>query len=446
MRGIKPSKSYHVALPRAAAWAVALSTATPGCANAAGELLTDDGAWCWFQDPRAVCVAGERSRTYAQWVTRNGHLQVGAFDHTTREIEVHTVREDWGRNDHNVGAFLVLPDNRLMIFYAQHNGPGIYCRTALHPEVISQWGKEVTIHESRRITYAHPVYLAEEDAIYVFWRGGNWKPVFAMSRDGATWSRPITLIRDEEADHRQIRPYLKVVSDGRSAIHFTFTDGHPRVQRRNSVYYVRYANGRFTRADGTPAGGMDTLPLQPHDTDRVYDGRATGVRAWVWDIALDEAGSPVIAFARFPDTTDHRYALARWTGAEWTETEITPAGRWFPQTPAGRREGEPHYSGGVALDPLDPSIVYLSRQVGGAFEIEQWLGPDEYGDWISRPVTQDSRHLNVRPVASRGCACDERHILWMFGAYRNYRVFRTGIRLMTVQDIGKDGVVMAPSF
>ncbi|MCK5209967.1 MAG: hypothetical protein KAQ79_18160, partial [Cyclobacteriaceae bacterium] len=51
-------------------------------------VFTEDGAWCWFQDPRSVYIKGKRERTYAQWMTKNGKLQIGAFDHATGKTEV----------------------------------------------------------------------------------------------------------------------------------------------------------------------------------------------------------------------------------------------------------------------------------------------------------------------------------------------------------------------
>ena len=47
------------------------------------------------------------------------------------------------------------------------------------------------------------------------------------------------------------RPYTKVYSKGDDKIHFTFTDGHPRNEPLNSIYYVCYKNGAFYKADGT---------------------------------------------------------------------------------------------------------------------------------------------------------------------------------------------------
>jgi ribosomal protein S18 acetylase RimI-like enzyme len=126
--------------------------------------VTDDGAWCWFQDPRAVFIDGEFRRTYAQWVTTEGTLEVGVYDHDSDSLWSINLRDDWGANDHNVGSFLVLPDRRLMAFHAQHNGTGLFSRTTIRPEDISEWGPIITVADTPRITYSHPVYLADEDA------------------------------------------------------------------------------------------------------------------------------------------------------------------------------------------------------------------------------------------------------------------------------------------
>ena len=64
------------------------ATATPitghaGMTDAIGYLFAPDGAWCWFQDPRAVYFNRQHERTYAGWMTGHGNLEVGAFDHAT---------------------------------------------------------------------------------------------------------------------------------------------------------------------------------------------------------------------------------------------------------------------------------------------------------------------------------------------------------------------------
>lgn len=400
------------------------------------QAFSDDGAWCWFQDPRAVYVEGKHKQTYAQWMTRDGTLRVGSYDHKTGQCQAHTLKEKWGADDHNVGSFLVLPDKRLMVFYATHGGAGLYCRTSKNPEDISQWEDEVTVVGGRGVTYSHPVYLSSEKMFYVFWRGPTRKPTYSTSRDGKVWGEPRVLIQEKDRKGNE-RPYVKIVSDGKSSIHFAFTDSHPLSEPTNSIYYLRYEKGAFYMADGAKVGSMDSLPIQHSESDLVYDAAPTKARTWVWDIALDKAGRPVILYTRMPSETDHRYHYARWTGKEWLDTELCAAGRWFPQTPEGKKETEPWYSGGMCLNHSNPSVVYLSRQVNGVFEIEKWTTRDGGKIWVSVPITKGSKNLNVRPVAPRGYAGKYDHLLWMHGAYTHFTDYRTGIMMLAGPPMGE---------
>lgn len=398
------------------------------------HVLAEDGAWCWFQDPRAVYFEGTHRRTYSGWVTKAGQLRIGTYDHDTEEKAQITLREEWGINDHNTPSFLVLPDGRLTVFYARHNGKGLYSRTTTQPENISSWEEEVTVTDTDRITYNHPVQLSEEDnRFYVFWRGPSWKPTFASSEDGQSWTTPQILVQQPGREEDDIRPYLKLVSDGKSSIHFAFTNGHPRNEDFNSVYYIRYQDGEFYRADGSRIGTMEDLPIDHAESDLVYDASLTKARAWIWDIALDENGFPVIAYTRLPEETDHRYHYARWDGDQWRDYEIAEAGSWFPQTPDGEEEREVHYSGGIALNHTNPSVLYFSQQDGNGFQIKKGVTADGGQNWTLSSITQNQDTLNVRPVVPRGYDGDGDHLLWMQGPYRHYTDYETAIHLQAVR-------------
>jgi hypothetical protein len=401
-------------------------SATPS--HDAEIVLAASGAWNWIEDPRAVHVKGGRDRIYAGWVTRNGDLQIGAYDRMTTKIEAVTLAPHWEIDDHDSPSLLVLPDKRLMAFYARHNLIGVFVRTSLHPEDISAWGPEIAITRTPRTTYSQPVYLADEKKIYVFWRGVNWKPTFSTSTDGEHWTPERELVEQKGREANTIRPYFKIASDGRSKIDIAFTDGHPRDEPTNSIYYLRYEHGAFFKADGARVGGMGDLPIDPMSSDIVYFAKPSWVRAWIWDLAIARDGTPVIAYARYPSETDHRYRYARWRNGHWLDVELVAAGRWFPQTPPGTQEREPHYSGGIALDHDDPSIVYLSRQVDGQFEIERWATPDGGTSWATTPITAQSSEPNVRPVVARGD--DGETVLWMRGPYVHWTNFGTRIMLL----------------
>ena len=273
-----------------------------------------------------------------------------------------------------------------MVFYSRHGGgkhPGIQARVTRSPGNFADWEPEVTLPlrddsgGKAGMSYCNPIQLsAENQTLYLFWRGFSYKPTMATSPDdGKTWT-PARILFSRPGNPPGNRPYAKYASNGKDRIHFLFTDGHPRDEPSNNVYYVCYRAGSFFKADGTRVAGMDDLPLRPGQLDMVYDARSSGARAWIHSLAFDADDRPVVAYSRHPSESDHRYHYARWNGRTWDDTELCAAGRWFPQTPEGKREREPHYSGGLALDPADPSVVYVSRPVNGTREIEKWTTPD----------------------------------------------------------------------
>ncbi|MGC8846389.1 MAG: BNR-4 repeat-containing protein, partial [Candidatus Hydrogenedens sp.] len=279
-----------------------------------------------------------------------------------------------------------------------------------------------------KVTYSHPVFLHSENCFYVFWRGETWKPTFAVSEDSVHWSEPKVLFQDKGKESENVRPYLKVVSDGKRRIDFAFTDGHPRNEPFNSVYYARYESGKFYRADGTVIGSMDTLPILHSNCDKVYDAKVTGVRAWVWDIALTTEGNPVIAYTRLPEEDTHFYHYALWDGKQWIDHEITFAGPWFPETPKGKQEPEPHYSAGICINHANTAEVYLSRRVNATFEIERWITSDKGKSWNYISITKNSTVINVRPIVPWGYNKEKGHVIWMRGHYTHYTQFQTSVQ------------------
>lgn len=394
-----------------------------------------DGAWCWFADPRAVYVSRPAERIYAGWVDSTGSIFVGSLDPKTGKIASTNLRDRFEKDDHANPALLVLPDGRIVVFYSAHGGmqdKGMRYRISERPGDITAWGDEILLGTNtggpRGYCYPNPYRLSKEKGrIYLFWRGGNFKPAISWTDDLKTWSEARTLIASD--DNPSIRPYVKFDSNGTDRIQIAFTDGHPRDEPANSIYYACYRNGAFYTADGRKITDMTSLPIVHRQSDLVYDGRKTGVRAWIWDIAADRENRPVIAYTRLPSESDHRYHYAHWTGISWDDHEIGAAGPWFPRTPEGKTEPEPHYSGGIALDHNDPSAVYLSRRVDGVFEIERRQTRDGGATWTVEAVTAHSSRDNVRPFVIRNHPRDGPAVLWMSNAsYVHYTNFRTSIK------------------
>ncbi len=402
-----------VGLP--SAWSLPLTAVTQAPPPSAFPSLAQRGAWCWFGDPRAVQVG---NFTYTGWIDWNGDVVVAKYDNRSGSVQTNVVRSALEVDDHDNPSVIFRPDGRLLVFYSKHAGSPMYYRRSSAPGDITAWDAEQTVPGTTAVTYPNPFFLSDEgDALYLFWRNENGKPAFAISPDGGgTWGTARTLIDTGP----NIPSYVKYASNGRNRIGIAFTDTHPEKSATNNVYHITYRDGAFYRADGTLAKTESELPLTPQDADLVYDATAHGATGWVWDIALDRADRPVIAYANFPSSSDHRYRYARWTGSGWLDAEIVGAGGSIDES-----GDDPFYSGGIALDPNTPSIVYLSRRVGAAFEIERWATPNGGASWSSSTVTAGSSAKNIRPFVPRGHQPGSIGLLWLYGGYTSYTQYET---------------------
>jgi len=391
------------------------------------SVMAEDGAWCWFSDPRAVYHKGSRDRIYFGYINSRGDVVISARDMKTKAVESFVLHEKLQVDDHNVPAILFLPDGSLLTFYTEHNGRS-FMRRSKQPEDISAWEAEEVLPFGTRITYAHPVMLKEEkNRIYLFWRGSDWRPTFSYSDNGGqTWAASQALI-DGRGLEKSHRPYLKVATDGSQRIDFAFTDGHPNAEAANSVYHMYYQNGHFYQSNGALLGTLNELPRKHAAIHKVYDATGTQARAWINDIALDKKNRPVLVYARFPSLTDHRYHYAAWNGKAWDDQQLCPAGGWMPQTPEGKKETEGYYSGGLSLDHVHPGNVLLSRQVNGRFEIERWTKKGR--TWKIQALTKNSAQHNMRPYVVEKYKAGEPLVLWMGGHYEHYTRFNTRLYL-----------------
>ncbi|MBJ2176061.1 glycoside hydrolase family 88 protein [Aureibaculum sp. A20] len=394
--------------------------------------FTFNGSWCWYTDPRAVYYEGKYKRTYSGWIDNYGNIIVASYDHETKEIETHIVEKNLEVDDHDHPSILFDEDGRLLVFYNRHGygtssaAPPAYLIRSENPEDIMQWknvqhlylndeAKKPTPDASMSADYSHPIKLkAENGKIYLFWRGIDGKPSFSTSNDnGVTWSKG-RFVYVPDPIYKFRRPYTKVYSNGDRKIHFTFTDGHPDSEENNNIYYTYYENGAFFKANGEKIKDIIDLPLKTEELDVVYDAKKGGAKAWNWDIAEDEKGNPVIAYAKFPTDTTHYYCYAKWSGKNWINKTLVHAGSWFPKTQEGRKEWAPHYSGGMSIDHENTNEIYLSVNRDSVFEIEKWTTKNDGKSWKVDQITKGSEKDNIRPFAVRGAKKgNPLQVLWM---------------------------------
>jgi hypothetical protein len=347
-------------------------------------------------------------------------------------VDTFTLHPRLEKDDHDVPVLYLRKDGRLTAFYQRHDVDRfVFSRVTIRPEDITAWGPEDTLRMPDNATYANPFRLdGEGGKLFLFNRSVGFHPTITTSDDeGKTWSKSLKMIAGSGE-----RPYVRYCSDGATIIHIAFTDGHPRNEPNNSIYYMRYTKGAFYKADGTVIRNLADLaarPILPSEADRVYDGRTSG-KAWIWDIAQDAKGAPVLVHSVLPTDSDHRYYYARWNGKAWMDGLLTKAGKWFPQTPSGKTEPEPQYSGGLILDPTDPDIVYLSKpSTAGKFEIEKWTTSDSGRTWSSLAMTSGSAESSARPILpipQQGQRPEHRMLFWMYGSYIHYANYATEIR------------------
>ena len=393
-----------------------------GPASAASA--TVDGAWGYFGNPRAVHARGV---TYFGFVSSRGDVGIAAFDHRTRSTRREVLSPRFGKDDHNNPSLWIRPDGRIVAFWSPHSGrflprngqSRLYQRTSCRPRSIDCFGPTRLIEGNtgaNRLgyTYPSPVQTPATRTVWLFWRGGDWQPAYARSRNGGrSWSRPRTLLTGGR------KVYAVYAADGEDGFHVAVMPDNPTVGR-NSVHYLHYRGGRWRGADGRVIGRLDQR-LRLQRGDRMYPLRVNRAgNAWVLDVAEDRFGRPVVLY-RVSGGPRPGYWRGHWTGRVWRQHRVVRSRRL--------RAGASF--GGATLDHEDPRVVYLSRIRGRRTQILVAATDDDGRLWRFTPVTEPSRVPNLRPTSPLGQR-EGTTILWMRGHYKDFERFRTRIRVRTL--------------
>jgi hypothetical protein len=421
-------------------------------------VLANDGAWTWFNDPRAIFYNGTLYFCYNRFgdgatVLSTFNLQTGG----SSNIWTGNLLE---KDDHYVSGLLPKTDGTMLSVYSRHGADQFYLdrlSTSTNPITSSNWAAELTNNPGSNVStgmaYANPYQLASESGkIYNFARYLNWNPnVFTSTNGGASWSAPQILIQTGVSN--SIRPYVKYCSDYKSRIDVLYTDGHPDAVP-TSLYHLYYQNGVFYKTDGTFITSYADLPIL-HDSGQrgwvIYQYSTAAQsdpnqwipsgRAWCWEVACQTNGNPFCVFQVKVDNVtgtnwyDARiyYYYASWTNGTWQKKLIAQAGRPL-------YDGQPDYGGGICLDPQDPATIYISTDAVSPFNLsnttnvplgdhfELWKGTTTNGGlsfgW--QAATSNSLVDNLRPYIPRrfgGQPC----VLWFEGTYTTYQSFSCSI-------------------
>lgn len=446
-----------------------------------GNLIqfNDNGAWCWYQDERAVIdiadgkliTGSDASGSGTGGNSRNGQVEGVIYNLETGLLEKSTFRIT-GCDDHNVPGFIIRPDGQYFSMYADH-----YDRWNSRYRIFngSSWSGEqqfdwTTIPGGTdyTIAYSNLYYLSEEDRMYNFARANHRCPNFIYSDDwGDTWLFGGQLSTNNTSSYN--KGYYKYWGNGVDRIDFILTEEHPR-DGLTSIYHGYIQNGKTYSTNGTlvDANIFDATGLPTFEDftlvfadNTIIDGDAMR-KIWNADLVrYDDGVIAAILTCRINNAQnggdnsinpDHGLIYCRYDGESWSYTYLSQAGKKMYGS-------EADYTGLGALDPNDPNTVFISTHVDprddtelGNREIFKGLTDDNGNSWNWTAITRNSTRNNYRPIAP---VWDENNttLLWMRGTYfsaQNFDMTIVGIienslegnDLMTYEDASASNTSM----
>ncbi len=398
--------------------------------KATSYTMAEEGAWCWFADPRALHYENSSksiNATYLGYIDEHGNVKAKQIDWKTgRSVEV-LVRSWFQPDDHNNPAFLVLPDERVMIIYSRHTDePCFYYRISCSPGDITQLGEEKRLATANNTTYPNPFILADDpEHIYMCWRGIGWHPTVAqMSMPDEnddikfTWG-PFQMVQSTGA-----RPYAKYVSNGKDRIYLAYTAGHPDNEYPNWLFCNYFdvndkclhdiKGKQLSEVEKGKFGVKMNEEYRTEHPNTIVDATSDR-RDWLWNMALDGDGNPIVGMTKISkDKTSHEYWYAKWNGTEWQKAFIANAGGHFHQT----EKVEMCYSAGMAVDRDNPLDVYCSVPINGVYEIVKYtMSKDGKSVAKQKQITQGSKKNNARPFVIEGTKPGDLRLTWINGDY-----------------------------
>jgi len=413
--------------------------------------LTDDGAWCWYQDERAIIHQGKllvgSVACGKQDQTRQGDINLTLFDLKTKksvQIELHDRLQP---DDHNVPGLLAIPDGRVLAVYSKHGPENKFYYRISQQDNLTKWTpvKDFVPSKTSHITYSNLHYLQKENAgngrVYNFFRGlnGSNKPSYAFSDDqGENWNTGNIVINFPSSFKH--RPYVKYASNGKETIHLLYTDAHPR-NFNNNIYHIYYRNKMLYRSDGSVIGPLAKGLNNPGEGTLIFRGDSNNI-GWTSDLHLSEDGQAYAVCTVRKNSAgqtikeygnDLRYRYAWWDGKKWNDQEIAHAGtRLYPV--------EYDYTGNICLNPDDLNQVFISTDAdpvtGKAlisnadskrhYEIFQGVTNDGGKNFRWTAITSNSTVDNLRPIVPKWNK-KQTMLLWYRGTYRTYTDYKTEV-------------------
>lgn len=429
--------------------------------------FNDNGAWCWYQDERAVIdaignkliVGSVASGAGVGGSSRDGAIEAVICELPTRTVTRAVLSTRFGCDDHNAPAFLVRPDGKYLAVYAGHNNDmfsyyRIYNGTYWQTELAFDWNAEIPGGCVNTVTYSNPHFLAAENRTYNFARCDDYRsPHFMVSTNyGDSWwfgGQLVTALTNVGYNSG----YFRYSDNGIDRIDFICTEAHPR-DVLTSIYHGYISNGMSFKTDGTVVDTniFDQICPIAADFQLVFSNGTvmppgmTNYRCWNSDVQRYPDGTIAciihtrinqFASGGYPDTVDpnHAFFYCRYNGTNWVATYLCQAGYKL-------YSAEADYVGLGCLDPTDPNVIYISTRYdpravvpgltdtnppySDAREIWKGVTTNNGLTFTWTPITMDSVYDNCRPHMPVW-QLNNKVLLWWRGKYNSAQSYDASV-------------------
>ncbi|MEO0293550.1 MAG: BNR-4 repeat-containing protein [candidate division WOR-3 bacterium] len=426
-----------------------------------GNLIqfNENGAWCWYQDERAIIdtvegkliIGSVASDNGVGGSPRDGLIEAVIMDLKNMSLKKYTLMDNYC-DDHNAPAFLICPDGRYITFYALHNSEKLSYYRIFDGEnwgsqEVFNWNTERPGGVNYNTTYSNLFYLSSEGRMFNFARGhDNGSPNFMYSTDGGTnWDYGGQLARSNISGYS--RGYFKYWGNGIDRIDFICTETHPR-NYNTSIYHGYVKGGKTYDSYGNEVDSdiynSSNIPVIENSFTVVFpDNTKIGddYMRKIWDADLVRYKDGTIAAiltCRINNAVngndesidpDHAFIYCRFNGVSWSYTYLGQAGKKMYSS-------EADYTGLGALHPNDPNIIYISTHIDprnnenlNRREIFKGVTTDNGLSWTWTPITENSTMDNFRPIIP-SWKNGKTALLWFRGTYlsaQNYDAAIVGI-------------------
>ncbi len=424
--------------------------------------FNDNGAWCWYQDERALVDTKANKLiigSVASGGSRNGNIEAVIYDLAAKKSTLYTVSTSIAANidDHNAPALVIRPDGKYVAMYSTHRvdcitRSSIFDGTKWGPEYKFDWtslGCPWAGASTNLVTYDNVWYMGS--SLYDGVRSvGTDNAFLSSSDDGATFSYYGRLMDTMQVGY--VAGYYKYWGNNTDRIDFVGTEAHPR-DDDNSLWHGYIQNGMVYNSSGTvidsslkdssstTTNSKDISAYTPVFKTGSMAGNVKLCRMWDHDIVRYADGTIAILGQGRADTCtstptgsdpDKRMIYSRWDGTSWKTTYLVHGGPKLYQTSS---DDEQDYIGLSALVPDDPTTIYISTTYdprtdtttsGAKHEIWRGTTCDNGATFTWTPVTQNSTVDNLRPIVPKW---DSTHtaLLWMKGTYRSAQDYSLAI-------------------